>query len=289
MIEKTAAETDPFPLPTKIIDAGVRVEKRTWKKVLVMSDAHIPYHDVAVLNLMYDFAKALDPDIVVLAGDWADCFAISPFLRSPERERRLSDEIRIVRANLRFLRQVLPDARIVYIDGNHEHRFRKYILKNADKLADLEMDGKKLTYENFLGLENFGIEHVATTPGPSFIDTYWQLEDGGTTYELLIGHFKRYSTHAGYAAKNLIDDYGISLIQAHTHCFGRHNRNMAHGTVCAWENGCLCDLHPDWTRAKHWCHAFAVVWFEKPGQFFQVEDIMIVNGQFRYGGELWRA
>lgn len=281
--------TDPFPLPTKEIEPPSPTVERKWKCCLVLSDAHIPYHDIRVLNLMYDFAKILQPEIVVLGGDWADCFAISPFLRAPEREQRLSDEIRIVRANLNYLRKVVPDARIIYIDGNHEHRFRRYIIQNADKLADLELGGKKLTFENFLGLTDFNIEHIPTTQGPSFIDTFWQLEDDGNQYELLIGHFKRYSSHAGYAAKNLIDDYGISLIQSHTHCFGRHNRNLAHGPVCAWENGCLCELTPDWTRAKHWCHGFALVWFEKPGRFFQVEDIMIVNGQFRYGGELWRA
>lgn len=263
--------------------------RERWIKMFVASDAHVPYHDVGVLNLVYDFIRQLVPDIVVLAGDWADCFHISGFPSGRGRVDSFEEEMRIVRANLLFLRKIVPGARIIYIDGNHEHWLRKWIIRNASALEDLTIGGKAITIENVLRLGDLEIEHVTAKEGGRFTDTFWHVEHEGREWDLLIGHFARISRWSGEAVKHLIHDYGMSLIQGHTHSFGRHNRNMERGPVMGWENGCLRDLNPDWASGKHWMHAFAVVWLEVPGNYFQVEDIPIINGQFRYGGELWRT
>lgn len=255
--------------------------KRRWRKAIVLGDIHIPYHDVGVLNLVYDFIQHNEFDLVILIGDIADCYDISDFSKDPVRGVRFPDEARIVKANLRQLRESAgKKTKIVYVAGNHEHRLRRFLMKNARALVGLP----GLTIPEIFGLKELGIQYVDCT-AEKFCDTYWRFED----YEILFGHFAKVSKHSAYTAKLLVDDYGVSLIQGHCHSFGTHERLLERGWVQGWENGCLCDLNPPYTKQKNWMHAFHIVWFETPGSYFDVESVRIINGQFRYGGELWRV
>lgn len=255
------------------------ISKRKWRKAIVLGDMHIPYHDVAVVNLVYDFIAANNFDLVILIGDMADCYDISDFSKDPERGVRFIDEARIVRANLKQLRESAgKKARIIYISGNHEHRLRRFLIRNAPQLVGFP----GTTIPEVFGFKELKIEWVGCA-AERFCDTYWQFED----YEILFGHWARVAKHSAYTGKLIMDDYGISLIQGHVHSFGTHERNLERGPVQAWENGCLCDLNPLYMKQKNWMHAFHVVWFETPGHFFDVESVRIINGQFRYGGELW--
>jgi UDP-2,3-diacylglucosamine pyrophosphatase LpxH len=253
---------------------------RKWRRAIVIGDVHIPYHDVAVTNLVYDFMEEMQPDLIIIIGDYADCYEISDFAKDPSRKVSFVDESRIVVSNLTYIRKVCPRAKIVYICGNHEHRLHRFLIRNAPALVGLP----GTTIPEIFQFKKLGIEWVDCT-AEKFHDTYWQFEE----YEILFGHFARITKHSAYCAKNLIDDYGVSLIQGHVHSMGFHERNHERGTVGGWENGCLCDLNPMYMKQKNWMHGFHIVWFETPGRFFDVQEVRIINGQFRYGSELWKT
>jgi UDP-2,3-diacylglucosamine pyrophosphatase LpxH len=257
-------------------------QRRKWRKAIVIGDVHIPYHDVAVTNLVYDFMEDMRPDLIIIIGDYADCYEISKFAKDKTRGVSFSDEARIVRANLQYIRKVCPNAKIVYVCGNHEHRLHRFLMNQAPELEGLP--GVELDIPGVFGFKDLKIEWVPCN-AERFHDTYWQFED----YEILFGHFARVCKHSGYTAKNLIDDYGISLIQGHVHSMGFHERSHERGYVGGWENGCLCDLNPMYMKQKNWMHGFHIVWFETPGKYFDVQEVKIINGQFRYGTDLWRV
>jgi hypothetical protein len=166
---------------------------------------------------------------------------------------------------------------MVYVEGNHEFRLRKYVNTRAPELSWL--DG--LSVEGLLGLKALGVEYVSR-PADKFVDTFARWGD------LLIGHFDIARGDSAATARALLTKYGLSLIQGHCHSVGSYNRTLESvGLIKAWENGCLCTLDPHYVRPANWAHAFAVVHKERGGHLFQVESVLMVKRRFRYGGELW--
>ena len=250
---------------------------REWTKTVVSGDWHIPFHCNEALNLFFAFIEKEKPDRIILNGDVADNYEISKFTRDPQRKADLRDEVKEVRDWLYRLRGIAGKCEIIYICGNHEHRLHKYILTNAKELAGL--DG--LTLPAQYHLDKLRIKWVPCE-ADRFVDTYYALPN------LLVGHFDKTSAHSAYAAKLLLDSYGISLIQAHVHSFGATNRTLAGGMVAAWEGGCLCDLQPHYCRPKNWAHGFHVIHHRSDG-YFSLEPVLMVDHKFRYGGTLYQG
>ena len=47
------------------------------KKALIIPDCHIPYEDKRAYDLMLEVAKDVDPDEIVILGDYADFYAVN--------------------------------------------------------------------------------------------------------------------------------------------------------------------------------------------------------------------
>jgi hypothetical protein len=247
-----------------------------WEMTVVFGDAHVPFHDPVALGLVYQFIEDTQPDRVVINGDFLDCYKISHFSKDPLRGDSFAAELATGRDLLYRLRDLAPDAEIVYICGNHEHRLHRYIIDNAGELRGLE----GLTIQEQLHLDKLGIDWVACN-ADKFIDTSIRMG------ELLIGHFDLAHMHSGYTAKALLDKYGLSVIQGHVHSMGVSNKTLADGPIMAWEGGCLCNLAPHYCRPAKWVHGFAVVNRELDGSFFHVQPVLILDGRFFFGGRLW--
>jgi len=101
---------------------------------------------------------------------------------------------------------------------------------------------------------------------------------------LLIGHFDRVNKHSSYTGKNLMDDKGISLIQAHTHRGGCSYRRAWDRDLAAWENFCLCDRNPQYVDHPNWQLGFSIVYRSTTSDFFHVQQYPIIETE--EGGEL---
>lgn len=247
-------------------------------RLVVLGDIHIPFHDQRALQLVLAFLPTITPDVVVLNGDIADQYEISSFDKDPRRKASLVSELAEVESFLTLLREIVPKSRIVYIYGNHEHRFHKYLIREAPALVGL----KGMSLREQLNLEKLNIEAVETH-GDRFTDNYVRFGN------LLVGHFDKAHKNSGFSAKALLDEYGESLIQAHVHSVGSSNKTLESRQIMGWEGGCLCDLNPLYTKQKKWAHCFHVVDMEQEGHFFHVQQVLLVNYQFLWGAELWRG
>ena len=55
------------------------------KKLLIVPDVHRPYHSRTGWNLLLQVGKDLKPDIIVIIGDYMDCYAVSDHERDPKK------------------------------------------------------------------------------------------------------------------------------------------------------------------------------------------------------------
>ena len=250
--------------------------RRRWETAAVLGDLHIPDHDPRAVALAEKFIAQVKPDMVVLNGDILETKAVSRWPRNPTEEavENLQREINIASEWLARIRCLAPKAKIIFIEGNHEHRLKSYLYANAPALAHLE----SVSMPALLGLPDLDIRYVHTK-GARWTDTYIRWGD------LLIGHFDCTSARAGATALKLLDKYGISILQGHTHKVASvHAKGLLSGLIGGWEIGCLCHLEPDYMAMANWSHGFALVHKEVGGRFFQVEPISIVDYRVRYGG-----
>jgi hypothetical protein len=113
------------------------------------------------------------------------------------------------------MRKILPKARITWIKGNHEFRLRRYLIQNARVLYGVP----GLTVTGLFNLSRLDIEYVACHPLASkFTDNFVRVG------KVFVGHWDKVSMHGGYAAKGLVEQKGVSVMQGHTYRFGAHTR-----------------------------------------------------------------
>lgn len=262
----------------------------TYETAVVLSDSHHPFHDQRAIDSSLTITKDIRPKIIFLDGDIADCYQISDFNKDPLVGLSLQTEIDSVYKFLLQVRNVCPDSKIIYIDGNHEFRLKRYLIKNAKELVGLTRacsgeESPALSWPNLLRFKELGIQHVSSGRRES------QYRYGK---QLMIGHWDRVNKHSGYTAKNLIEDKHISLIQGHTHRLGSSYRTVRDHrglpiTIAGFENGCLCDLSPEYVTDPNWQHGFSVVHKKIGGDRFNIQQIPIIDYVAFYGEKEYRA
>jgi len=103
------------------------------QRLVILSDVHAPYHDRKAFALVMQAVRAFKPNILLLLGDFVDCYAISDYDRDPTRMLRFDGEIREANKILDQL-DTLKTVRKVFIAGNHENRLDRYLARKAPEL-----------------------------------------------------------------------------------------------------------------------------------------------------------
>ena len=120
---------------------------------VVLSDVHCPFEDKSVCRMALAFIREHRPATVHLLGDIADFYSVSRFVKDPSRKEDLQADLDTTRAFLAKVRDAAPAARIVYSEGNHEFRLRRYLASEAKALAML----RDLRLERLLDFESLKI------------------------------------------------------------------------------------------------------------------------------------
>lgn len=236
-------------------------------KSVVINDLHVPFEDKTAVKLVLSYIKREKPEIVILDGDIADFYKISHYDKDPCRLETLQDELDLVVKFLRELRKASGTAKIIYIQGNHEDRLRRYLWNIGKDISSLRC----LKLNQLLEFKELGIQYC---------------EKGYRLGKLYITHGGVVRKHSGYSAKAEYDRYGCSGISGHTHRDGKYTIRHMSGHFAWWENYCLCDLEPAYIEGiANWTQGFSVVTTIGNRQY--VEQIPIINGTYIYGGKLY--
>jgi predicted phosphodiesterase len=255
------------PLPsTKPIRIDLGTKDVT---IAVINDLHIPFHDPEIIEAVEEFLEKIQPDSLFYNGDMMDFYQISDFEKDPSRVPLMQKEVDLVTQMLDRHEELMPNTKRWFITGNHERRLQRFLWTRATALSSLRC----LTLDSLFGLRGRGISLVDFEQGVIINDSF------------LILHGDITSINSGYTAKRLYEKHGGCGMAGHCHRAGSYYKRDRFGTWGWWENGCLCNLNPDWIQNPNWTQGFSLIHFK--GDRFWVEQIPIVNGTFLYGGTMY--
>jgi UDP-2,3-diacylglucosamine pyrophosphatase LpxH len=253
-------EAKKFDVPRSY--ATPREDKRITGKhrVFFISDLHVPYHDERAVEIALNECAKYGPTILVIGGDGIDLQCVSQHDREPGH-RRLSEELETMRAFLKTLREGVGNIPIYYIEGNHEYRLPRFIMKHAAEFAGIS----EITVPNLLHLPLFGIEYM---------DKYHPLKLG----DLNLAHGDEWRTGAENIARVIYNKAQDNVLFGNFHRTQEHiHRSLNQKIKGAWSVGCLCDLFPRWFVNNGWNHGFAEI--DLDGDFFYIRNRTIINGR----------
>lgn len=235
---------------------------------MIISDLHIPFEDSRAVNIMMKIHQHCRPETVVINGDMLDFIELSTFTRDRLEDRPITQSIRDATDIIKKLQRY---SDVIYHIGNHELRLKKYLLNNAPEIADLV---------NFNDLINNNLKYDV-----EFVEMVGR--DSMSKYfddKLLVGHFNRVSRYSAYTAKMLVEDYKISIVQAHTHRLGTYFTTGATQTFLGNENGCLCEINPKYVHSPNWQNGFLMAY-----DAWNVEPVYIHKGRALYRGTMYKG
>ena len=239
------------------------------KRILILPDIHIPYHDREALQIALNWGKDFKPDTILLNGDIIDCYQLSKFVKDP-KERSFPQELVELHNLLSDLRENFPLAEIIYKMGNHEERYERWLLDTGKDLTGLiDLDGGEiLSWESITHSKKYG--HKIVTNKRII-----------KVAKLNIGHgheFGKSIFSPVNPARGFFLRAKANFIGGHYHQTSEHVENDLNGSITGcWSMGCLCDLHPAYMPINKWNLGFASVEIE--GDQFTVHNKKILHGR----------
>ncbi len=234
-------------------------------------DFHKPFEDKNAISVAEKLIKDIQPDYIHDLGDIIDFYAISKFDKKPWLVANMQSELDLVAAMFKYHATIFNRSKIIYHLGNHEDRLRRYLWSIAKELSQLRC----LELPSLLNLKELGIDVI-------------DYEDGVLINDLFLAvHGNIVRKNSGYTARGMMEKHGGSGIAGHSHRLGSHYKRDRFGEYGWWENGCLCDLDPDYVQQPDWQQGISVAEFLN-GRFF-VEQIPIIKGKCVYGGKVFEA
>jgi hypothetical protein len=219
-----------------------------------------------------EFLLDIEPDTVVIGGDWCSFDSLSNWnVAKPliAEGKRYADDWEVGHDELYFLKNKLHKADFHFIMGNHEQRGQWYCEKNPSmkKTIDVKRDlGLYDLCETITDFEDYlNIGELAYTHG-----WYWGVYHAAMTMREFVGN----------------------VMYGHVHHFqsDSKNKHFKKKEYLAQSIGCLTDRYPEWKGKKptRFQNGFAVVEYRSDGTYTP-HPIVIINGEFSYGGYTWKA
>jgi predicted phosphodiesterase len=175
------------------------------RTVMFMPDLHAPDHDAAALSAFLRALQAVNPDELVILGDFIDCHAPARWSKATAAEyaNTLPGELQAGKLVLGRVRQMF-DNPVSFIMGNHEDRILTYTKTYAPAIAGLvpslpellDFDEHRVTLRQ---------QPYTVGPGVSVI------------------HGKALSSVLGAAGQSAFKErtrHGTSVVQGHSHRLG---------------------------------------------------------------------
>lgn len=264
------------PQTTEMIEGELRnenVTEITSNKIGIISDVHWPFHDLkrdSAGNFYGAYITAIEwlreqnIGTLLLNGDMLDCFNLSNHEKL-ESKRSWKWELDVSRVMVKHLREFFGDkVRIVYREGNHEERLKRYLASKAK-----ELEGS-IWLDELLQLRAHGIEWV-------------QNRDKIVAGKLYIDHGHEWFGGGGVnPARNYRMKAVDNVLVGHVHKTSTDlfRKPLDGSFIAGWSVGCLCDLNPRYAPRNNWNHGVALVELEGDGTF-TVHNKVILQGKVR--------
>lgn len=233
--------------------------------ILLISDLHIPYHDIEAITVALDYGLEKKVNTIFINGDLIDNAQVSKFEKDM-RKRSVKEEFDLTKQFLQSLRNTFPDAIIYWLKGNHCIRWEKFLMQKVSEIWD---------------------------------DPYFQLEERLRLNEervillddtTLVKAGKLSITHGHHIFKGIFSPVSPargaymkakqSIIVGHLHRSSQNSEMDLDGNVVScWSMACLCELRPNYSPlVSNSQHGFAHVLVEPDGNY-TVHNYQIIKGK----------
>jgi len=242
------------------------MEKKNIQTVLVLPDAHLTTKKNEVYELVKKFVSSRKWDEIVLLGDFIDFESLNPWMENKTlllENKRYLDEIEMANRELDFLQKYAK--KITYLEGNHERRAVWYTERHPEMHTFIDV-------QKNLNLKKRNIEWIP-------YDNHSSYQKGHLTF------IHGYWWNRHHASKHL-ERFGCNVVYGHTHGINiAQMRMLKQKEYMATGLGCLCSKDPDFTKGpSNWINSFAVVYFEKSGNF-NIYPVVITDNKFIFEGK----
>lgn len=251
--ESHQEKREPFRLPL------------SCNNVLMISDLHIPYHDIDAITIALDYGKKHKVNTIYINGDLIDNAMVSKFEKDL-RKRSVKQEFDATKQFLVSLRKAFPKASIYWAKGNHCVRWEKFLMQKVQEI----WDDPYFRLEERLKLNEERI---------TLIDDSILVKIGKLTvahgHHIFKGIFSPVSPARGAFMKAK-----QSIIVGHLHRASHHPEITADGDVIScWSTACLCELRTNYSpQVSNSQHGFAHITVEKNGDY-SVKNYQIIKGK----------
>jgi predicted phosphodiesterase len=232
------------------------------KRLLVLSDIHIPYHSIDAITCTFDYAKKEKPDAILLNGDTLDFFGLSRFAKDP-KARSFAHELKTFKEFMDVLKKTF-NAKIYFKIGNHEERYFHFLWMKAHEIVGVE----EFELENIIKSRAEGIEIIKDKRimKAGDLNIIHGHEFGGSVFSPV------------NIARGLFLKGKVSAMQGHNHSTSEHTESNMNGEITTtWSLGCLSELHPAYLPINKWNWGFGII--DIDGQDFEVRNKRIYKGK----------
>lgn len=253
------------------------------KRIVIIPDTQIPYHDRKALKAVLKFIGEYKPDEVIHIGDLMDFPQPSRWNKGSAGEFEGSVFADCDYAKKHFLEPLrkVYDGPVGVHEGNHDERARTYLAKYAPALAE----SGAFNIETLLDFNGFGVTLLPTfnKVAPGWITTHGHL--GGITLSQI----------AGQTALNAAKKFQSSIIMGHTHRMAISQCTFGYGgditrQVTGFEVGHLMNqklAHYLKQATGNWQMGFGLLTVD--GQHVKPEMVPVSKGKFTVDGTTWEV
>jgi predicted phosphodiesterase len=251
--ESFKEDREPFRLP------------KACNNILLISDLHIPYHDINAITIALDYGRKAKCNTIFINGDLIDNAQVSRFERDLAK-RSVKEEFDATKQFLVSLRAAFQKAEIYWLKGNHCVRWEKFLAQKVHEIWD---------------------------------DPYFHLEERLRLNEqrvkilddkILVKAGKLSITHGHHIFKGVFTPVSPargaymrakqSVIVGHLHRASHHTEiDLDGNTISCYSTACLCELRPNYSPlVSNSQHGFAHIMVEKNGDY-EVANFQIIKGK----------
>jgi hypothetical protein len=239
------------------MDWGESYKKQTgerYQTVMVCSDVHDIECDPYWRFLWLETLARVQPETIVLNGDIFDLPEFGSYGVDP-REWDVVGRIQWVHKFLGDMREICPDAEMIFIEGNHEYRLLRHLAEATPAMKAVLSDLHGFTVPKLLGLDAFEVNYVAPADLAVFTQSDMKAQirrNWKIIHECLLAHhFPQGRTLGlpgwnGHHHKHLVySDYSAIHGSYEWHQLGAgHKREASYCNGEAWSTGFLI-VHVD--------------------------------------------
>ena len=235
-----------------------------YDNILWLSDIHIPNHNEEAVQLAINYGVENKVNCVILGGDLIDNYPFTRFDKKPDRGEA-KGMFQDVADFLLMLRDTFKEAKIIWLEGNHDKWYQKWLMKNAPVV----WDDPYYSLQERLRLDDYDIEYLEEKRILK-IDHLHALHG----HTLIRGVFNPVNPARGAFVKAK-----ASCIIGHCHQSSKHTESTLRGKIIScFSTGALCDLHPDYDP-HNTKHNLGVAHIKRANGNFHVRNLEIYNNQ----------